>query len=131
VRNTIARGLGILALAAMAACSSAPAPAVQRDGASGAALTVVGWSLRTQSPIPIRGVVRGAEAPIELDTRSAPAGQTFEGLAPGAYRIEATHRFASDRVIPATGLERVDLRPGERARVEVVVDDREGDDSNQ
>jgi len=106
-------------------CSSAPARDPSRDTIAGTGLTVVGWSLRDQAPIPVRGVVRqGGETVLQFDTQAQPAGKTFS-IPPGSYQVEVTHRLAGDRIVAASGLERADIRPGENVRCEVVVDDRE------
>jgi hypothetical protein len=110
-------------------CSSAP-PAPSAEAAAGTSLTVVGWSLRDQAPLPVRGVIRAEGAPeIPFDTKSAPAGKTFTNIAPGRYRVEVSQRYAGDKLVPVSGIERADVKPGESVRCEVVVDDRESDGS--
>jgi hypothetical protein len=59
---------------------------------------------------------------LRFDTQSHPEGKTFD-VAPGVYQVEITQKLVGERVIPATGLERVDVRPGETVRCQVVVDD--------
>jgi hypothetical protein len=118
--------LTILALALLG-CSSPPrAEAPER--ASGAAVVVVGWSLRDQAPIPVRGLVRQGRTEVQaFDTRGTPDGKTLSLPSAGSYEVEVTHRYAGAREIASTGLERIDVRPGETVRCEVVVDDREGE----
>jgi hypothetical protein len=99
-------------------------PTATADGS----LTVVGWSLRDQAPLPVRGALKaeGERDVATFDTRSdAASGKTFEHLAAGHYRIEVTQRYASDRSIAASGLVEVDIQPGEHVRREVVIDDRD------
>ena len=115
-------GLTLLA----AGCSSVPTPAPTHTAPSGTALTVVGWSLRDQSPVAVRGLLRQGGTQLTFDTSSQPEGKTYVDLAPGRWEVLVTHRVAGSRLVPASGLERIDLRPGETVRCEVVVDDREG-----
>ncbi len=114
----------LVAGTALAGCSSVPASTTSRDTPS--ALTIVGWSLTDQTPVPVRGAVRqGPQTVLRFDTQAQPEGKTYT-IAPGAYQIEVTQRLAGDRVVPASGLERVDVRPGETVKCQVVVDDQEG-----
>jgi hypothetical protein len=48
--------IATLGVTILAACSSTPPPAPTRDAAS--ALTVIGWSLRDQAPVAVRGALR-------------------------------------------------------------------------
>ena len=111
-----------LALAILSmGCSSSPAtPAETATGT----LVVVGLSLRDQAPLPVKGVLHG-DVDTPFDTRRSPAGQTFENLPAGHYRIEITHRYAGDREVAASVRESADVRRGQSTRCEVVVDDRD------
>ena len=114
----------LVAATALAGCSSVPASTTSRDTPS--AITIVGWSLTDQAPVPVRGTVRqGPETVLRFDTQAQPGGKTYT-IAPGAYQVEVTQRLVGDRVVLASGLERVDVRPGERVKCQVVVDDRDG-----
>jgi hypothetical protein len=114
----------IVAATALAGCASAPTPTTSRDTPS--AITIVGWSITDQAPIPVRGaVLQGPQTVLRFDTQAQPEGKTYS-IAPGAYQVEVTQRLAGDRVILASGLERVDVRPGETVKCQVVVDDRDG-----
>ncbi|MEZ0227311.1 MAG: hypothetical protein ACAI25_01695 [Planctomycetota bacterium] len=110
-------------------CSSTPPEAPPRETATGTGITVIGWSLKDQVPVPVQGVLRqGGQEVARFDTKARP-DNTMVPVAPGPYEIQVTHRIAGERAIPASGLERVDARAGEIVRCEVVIDDREGGDT--
>jgi hypothetical protein len=109
----------------VSACSSAP-PAPPRDAAAaGTAVTIVGWSLRDQAPIAVRGEVReGQRTILSFDTQDAAAGKTFT-IAPGSYQVEVSRLYQKDRLVPAMGIQRFDVRPGETVRCEVIVEEQD------
>lgn len=114
----------------LSACSSAPPLAPVRDASSTTGVTVIGWSLRDQVPVPVQGVLRqGGQEVARFDTKAKPDNTTVQ-LAPGPYEVQVTHRWAGSRTIAVSGLERVDARGGEIVRCEVVIDDREGGDAS-
>jgi len=126
IRSTFAS----LVLLLSTACSS---PQVApRDTSEAGGITVVGWSVKQQAPVAVRGVVRGESGAVvgEFDTRPDPvAGKTIDRLPAGTYRIEVTERFGSSGFVPAQGAQKISLEPGERARREVAVEDRDSDGS--
>ena len=126
VRSAQVLTLIVVALAG-AGCRS-PAR-VEARAPEPASVQVVGWSLRTQTPVGVRGSVTsdlGREvATFDTARADAAAGVLIENLIPGRYRIEVTARLAHGRAVPARGVESVYLEPGTRLRREVVVDDRD------
>ncbi len=137
----VASTFALVIAAAIAGCSSSPAPTeggatpsaetTKVAAAPATGVTVVGWSLRDQAPVPVKGVLRqGGRQVAEFDTKARPDGTTVS-VAPGPYEIEVTHRYVGDRLVAASGLERVDARSSEIVRCEVVVDDRDGQDTSR
>jgi len=138
----VASSFALVLAAAIAGCSSAPPPAAEGGAtpssettkvaaAPATGVTVVGWSLRDQAPVPVKGVLRqGGRQVAEFDTKARPDGTTVS-VAPGPYEIEITQRYVGDRLVAASGLERVDARGSEIVRCEVVVDDRDGQDTSR